>query len=175
MIAVLSLAVPLQGQVGPRGTQGQRGMSGQRGMQGQSGMERRGGGQGREAMMGGRQMRMGPADGVLGLREELGLTDDQVASLKATREAARAIHDGARLQMRGMRDQLDDGDLTQGQFLDLMTAHREAMQEHQRDLREQTEAILSDEQKDQLESLQRPRSRGQRGMKRGRGPGRDRG
>jgi len=152
-VVMLLLAVPLQGQVGPRG---QTGMQGQRGMQGHQGMQGQWGMQGQRQMMGGSQQRgmgmgMGSADGILWLSEELSLTDEQVESLRTTNEAARAIHDGARLQMRGMQDQLRDGDITQGQFMDLMTAHRDAMQAQQGNIQEQIDAILSDDQKAQLQ------------------------
>ena len=68
--------------------------------------------------------------------------------------------------MRGIRDQLRDGDITRGQFLDLMTEQRETMTQQQIDLRERTEAILSDEQKAQLRSGRR---RGGEGLAFGRG------
>ena len=70
-VLMLLLAVPLQGQVGPRGMQGQRG-----GMQRQQRMQRQG-------PRGDRQMQMGSgsADRVLWLQEELQLTDEQVANL----------------------------------------------------------------------------------------------
>jgi len=160
-IAMLLLAVPLQGQSGPRGMRGQRGIRGQQGTQGQHAMQSRGG----------RQMQMGSADRVLWLREELSLTDDQVADLKRSTEASRAMQDAARLQMRGMRDQLRDGEVTQGQFLDFMTERREAMQQQQLDIRNQTETILTDEQKDQITSMRRRGSQGQRGMRNRRGRG----
>ena len=153
VLAVL-LAVPLQGQAGP---------GGQRGMRGQG------------PMMGGFQpMGMRAADRLIRLREELNLADEQVESLKSTEEADREAHDGARLQIRGMRDQLRDGEITQGQFLDLMTAQRNAMMQQQNAYREQIDAILTDEQKDQLQSL-RGGGAPDRGMRRGRGPGRGRG
>ena len=66
------------------------------------------------------------ADRLIWLREELNLADEQVESLMSTEEADREAHDGARLQVRGIRDQLRDGEITQGQFLDLMTAQRDA-------------------------------------------------
>jgi hypothetical protein len=173
-IAMLLLAVPLQGQTGPRGMRGQQGIRGQRGTQGQRAMQRRGGRQGGQGQRGQsqmdrRQMQTGAADRILWLREDLNLTDDQVADLKRTTESARAVQDDARLQMRAMRDQLRDGEATQGQFLDFMTERRDAQQQQQLDVREQTEAILSDEQKDQVASMRRPGSRGQRGMRQRRG------
>ncbi len=149
-VLTLLLAVPLQGQAGP---------GGQRGMRGQG------------PMMGGFQpMGMGPADWLIWLREELNLADEQVESLKSTEEAA---HDGARLQMRGMRDQVRDGEITQGQFLDLMTAQRNAMMQQQNAYREQIDAILTDEQKNQLQSL-RGGGAADRRMRRGRGSGQGR-
>ena len=103
-------------------------------------------------MMGGfHPMGVGPADRLIWLREELNLADEQVESLKSTEEAGREANDGARLQMRGMRDQLRDGEITRGQFLDLMTAQRDAMMQQQNAYREQIDAILTDEQKDQLQ------------------------
>jgi hypothetical protein len=152
-VLMLLLAVPLQGQVGPRGMQDQWGMQGQ------------------GSMMGSQQMGMGSADGILWLREALSLTEEQVESLKDASEAARAIHDGARLQMRGMRDQLRDGNITQGQFMDLMTAHRDAMMQQQIGSQERIDAILTDEQRAQLQSRQGWGARG-RGMRGGQGAGR---
>ena len=159
-VAMLLLAVPLQGQGGPRGGQGQQGMRGQRS---QGAQMQRGGG-----------MQMGSAYGILWLREELELTEDQIERLKSTSEAERTLHDGARLQMRGMRDQLRDGDITRGQFMDLMTAHREAMQSGRSELKAQADAILTDTQKERLETLRDSRSEGQRGMKGRRGAGKRR-
>jgi len=114
-------------------------------------------------------MQMAAADRVLWLLEDLNLTDDQVADIKRPTESARAVQDDARLQMRAMRDQLRDGEATQGQFLDFMTERRDAQQQQQLDVREQTEAILSDEQKDQITSMRRRGSQGQRGMTQRRG------
>lgn len=149
-VLTLLLAVPLLGQVGP---------GGQRGMRGQ-----------RSGMGGFQQMGMHSADRLIWHRAELNLTDEQVESLKSAEEADREVHDGARLQMRGMRDQLRDGEITQGQFLDLMTAQRDAMMQQQTASREQIGAILTDEQKDDLRS-RRGRGAGDRGMRRGRGRG----
>ncbi len=152
-VLTLLLAVPLQGQAGP---------GGQRGMRGEG------------PMMGGFQpMGVGPADRLIWLREELNLADEQVESLKSTEEAGREANDGARLQMRGMRDQLRDGEITRGQFLDLMTAQRDAMMQQQNAYREQIDAILTDEQKDQLQSM-RGGGAPDRGMRRGRGSGQGR-
>ena len=153
-VLMLLLAVPLQGQVGPRGMQRQQHMQ-------------------RQGPRGNRQMQMGSgsADRVLWLHEELQLTDEQVENLKNTNQAARAVQDSARLLMRGIWDQLRDGDITRGQFLDLMTAQREAMTQQQIDLQEQTEAILGDAQKAQLRSRRRGGGEGRafgRGYRRGR-------
>jgi hypothetical protein len=115
-------------------------------------------------------MEMRAADQLIWLREELNLADEQVKSLKSTEEADREAHDGARLQIRGMRDQLRDGKITQGQFLDLMTAQRDAMMQQRNAYREQIDAILTDEQKDQLQSL-RGGAAPDLGMRRGRGSG----
>lgn len=149
-VLTLLLAVPLLGQVGP---------GGQRGMRGQ-----------RSGMGGFQQMGMHSADRLIWHRAKLNLTDEQVESLKSAEEADREAHDGARLQMRGIRDQLRDGEITQGQFLDLMTAQRDAMMQQQTASREQIDAILTDEQKDELRS-RRGRGAGDRGMRHGRGRG----
>ena len=173
-IAMLLLAVPLQGQIGPRGMRGQQGIRGQQSTEGQRAMQRRRGrrggrGQGGPSQMDRRQMGMGAADRVLWLREDLNLTDDQMTDLKRATASARAVQDDARLQMRAIRDQLRDGQATQGQFLDFMTERQDALQQQQLDVRAQTEAILSDEQKDQITSMQRRGSQGQRGMTQRRG------
>ena len=149
-VLMLSLAASLQGQTGRNNQHGMRGQG---------------------HMMGGSQqmqMGMGSADRVLWLREELGLTEEQVEGLKNTNDAAREIHDGAQLQMRGLQDQLRDGDITRGQFIDLMDTHRDAMMQQQAGFQEQIDAILSDDQKDQLESRRERGTRG-RGMRGGRG------
>lgn len=157
-VLTMLLAVPLQGQVGPRG--------GQRGMQGQPPMMNG------APMMGGSQMMgMGSANRILWLREELTLTEDQVESLKSVDEAAQEAHQGARLQMQGIQSQLRDGEITQGQFLDLMTAHREAMMQQRTAQQERIDAILTDEQKEQLQSFRGRGGPGQ-GMRRESGPSR---
>ena len=115
---------------------------------------------------------MAGADGVLMLREELNLTDEQVEDLKGISEAAREIHTGGQLQMQGMRDQLRDGEITQDQFRELMMAHRTAMMQQRSGFQERIDAILDADQKTQLQSLQRQGGRGRGMMKRGQVPGR---
>ncbi len=118
---------------------------------------------------------MGSADRLLWLSEELGFTDEQVESLRSIEEDARAAQDDARLAMRAMRDQLRDGEITRGQFLDLSTARREAMIAQQEALRERIDGVLTDEQRAQLRPLRGRGVPGRGMMRRGRGPAQNRG
>ena len=110
-------------------------------------------------------IRTDSADRLLWLSDPLGLTDEQVAALRSIEEDARAVQDSARLEMRAMRDQLRDGEITRGQFLDLSTAHRDAMNEKRETRRERIDSVLTDEQRRQLRSL-RGRGIPGRGMRR---------
>ena len=119
-------------------------------------------------------IRMDSADRLLWLSDALSLTDEQVEALRSIEEGARAVQDSARLEMRAMRDQLRDGEITRGQFLDLSMGHRDAMITKQETLRERIDGVLTDGQRQQLRSL-RGRGIPGRGMRRGGGPYRNRG
>ncbi len=118
--------------------------------------------------------RMDSADRLLWLSDALSLTDEQVEALRSIEEDARAVQDSARLEMRAMRDQLRDGEITRGQFLDLSTAYRDSMITRQESLRERIDGVLTDEQRRELQSL-RGRGIPGRGMRRSGGPFRNRG
>lgn len=118
--------------------------------------------------------RMDSADRLLWLSDALSLTDEQVEALRSIEEDARAVQDSARLEMRAMRDQLRDGEITRGQFLDLSTAYRDSMITRQESLRERIDGVLTDEQRRELRSL-RGRGIPGRGMRRSGGPFRNRG
>jgi len=104
-----------------------------------------------------KEMRGGPIERILGLKEKLGLTEDQVSKIKKigeeTRSAMKALHD-----KEGDRDSKKD---------DARKIHEAA--------KAKIDAVLTTEQKAKLEELKknRPegdRPQGEKGSKDGKGP-----
>lgn len=97
------------------------------------------------------------------MEEELGLTEGQVAQLKANREANRDVRKSQRDQMRELRKQLReaiDSGADQGTLDELGAQlgklHVAKMQEMQQ-MRQQFEVILTEEQKVKLKQLKEER------------------
>jgi regulator of replication initiation timing len=102
------------------------------------------------------------AEAILNFRDQLNLTDDQVASVKQVLEVDREVRDAQRLEVRGLRDQLRDGEITQNEFRENMKARRSNGEGSRAKNREALESILSEEQRTQMQGLRR-QARGVRG------------
>lgn len=107
-----------------------------------------------------KEMRGGPAERILGLKDKLGLTDDQVAQIKKIGEDTRAA-------MKALHEKGGDRESNKG----------EARKIHE-DSRAKVEAVLTAEQKAKLAELRKNRpdgagaggAKGEKGPKDGKGP-----
>lgn len=113
------------------------------------------------------------ADDIIRLQERLGLSEEQVESIKEAQRSDREARDALRLETREMRDQLRDEEITRQEFREGMAGRRTTEVDGMRGYRETLNGILTVEQRSQVRSLQRQANRG-RGVRRG-GPasGRD--
>jgi Spy/CpxP family protein refolding chaperone len=166
---VPNAGIPNAGAPNRQGPRNRAGMNGRRGAGGPDAFAGGRGGRNR----GGRG---NPAAMLLGLRQQLELTDDQVKRLESLQGAARP-KSTASDQMRARADLMDamqgDGNLSAARTaLDKMSRIRNDQTLAQLKLRQETRAILTPAQRTKLENLrpQGTRSRGFRQGGQGRGP-----
>jgi len=124
LAAVVALApMTLDAQVGPRG---------QRGIMAQSG---------------------GPGvEGILRQRERLELTDDQVAQLDRIRQELVAQRTSHQAEMADLRSKVRAGQLEASALQEQVQARQEAAEQFRTQNRERVKTVLTDAQKDQLQS-----------------------
>ena len=107
-----------------------------------------------------KEMRGGPIERILGLKEKLGLTEDQVAKIKKIGEDTRA-------EMKALREKEGDRESKKD---DIRKIHEAA--------KAKVDAVLTAEQKAKLEELRKqhdkgpggPKGEGEKGPKDGKGP-----
>ena len=122
------------------------------------------------------------AGAILNFRDQLNLSDEQVERVRQVLESDREARDTHRLEVRGLRDQLRDGEITQEEFREKMEMRRSDIGEDRLRNRERLQGILSEEQRTQMQDLRRQARQGgvrgdrshrrQRAMRRGRGAAR---
>lgn len=109
-------------------------------------------------------------EGALRMREELKLSNAQVAQLESLRKEIVAQRQNAARDMIELRSRLDAGNIDRAEAHKQMAARREAMRESMQQRRERLEKILTTEQREQLGRMRGMHAR--RGaMPRGRAPG----
>ncbi len=125
---------------------------------------RRGGGNAAPPQAPGRMMRAGGmmrggagVEGIMRMRDRLKLTDSQFKRLDAIRSdiVQRRIQHQARAEE--LRSRMMAGEATRGTFVDSMTAWRKAGAEVRQQDRQRVESILTDAQKDTLQTLMQRR------------------
>jgi len=96
-------------------------------------------------------------EGIMRMRDRLKLTDDQFQRLDAVRSEVvqRRIQHQARAEE--LRSRVMAGEATRGTLVDSMTAWRKAGAEIRQQDRQRVESILSDAQKDTLQTLMQRR------------------
>lgn len=120
------------------------------------------------------QTRDPSADEIIRLRESLNLSEEQVERIKEAQGVDREARDAMRLETRGMRDRLRDGEITREEFREELQGRRSSAMDGRIAHRETLQGILSEDQRSQMQSLRRQANRGQ-GVRSGRaGPTRSR-
>jgi hypothetical protein len=114
---------------------------------------------------------------VMRLRDRLELREDQVEELEELRRETVERRTAHRAQMDELRSQVRAGEMSRADFLEIAQARREASEEVRARDRERIEAILDEEQLQELETVRAElrgfaRGRAVRGQGR-RGPGAD--
>jgi len=112
----------------------------------------------------GARMRAASPEMIMAMRDRLELTDEQIATLDELRQESVALRNSHRAAMAEMRSQLQAGQIRRGEMMAFMEELRESAPAIAEQRRERIEAVLS---QDQLEQLQQMRDRG-RAFARGR-------
>lgn len=99
-----------------------------------------------------KEMRGGPVERLLGLKEKLGLTETQVAELKKIGEETRAA-------MKALREKEGDRE-----------SKKDDVKKIQESAKAKVDAVLTAEQKAKLEEIKKNRPDGEKGPKDGKGP-----
>ncbi|HSM62156.1 MAG TPA: Spy/CpxP family protein refolding chaperone [Longimicrobiales bacterium] len=92
-------------------------------------------------------------EGIMGMRERLELTDQQVEQLDALRQEAVQRRTAHRAQMEELRSQVRAGQLDRDAVREQMEARREASEAMRTQQQERIDAILNDAQRQQLEQV----------------------
>lgn len=115
---------------------------------------------------------------VLRLRDRLELTDPQVEQLNALRQEAVERRSAHQAQMDELRSRVMAGEMTRAELLEIAQARREGGQEVRDQQRERVEAVLNEDQLQELETIRatargfaRGRASAQRGLRSGGGQG----
>ncbi len=91
--------------------------------------------------------------GALRASERLELTESQVTALEGIRDRARAGNEVLSEQMRSLRQEMADGDITRNQIRERMTALAEQRREATAPLRQEVDDVLSAEQQARLRQV----------------------
>ena len=110
----------------------------------------------------------GGVERVLQLREDLELTEQQVADLNVLRADGLARRQAATATMMQLRSDLEAGEITRSEMRDALAERRATMQAEPGQMREQIERILTEEQVGILGQRARRGMRGGRSQMRGR-------
>lgn len=114
--------------------------------------------------------RRGGAEAVMGMRDRLELTDDQINSLEALRRSNVQSQNDQFSATNELRSQLQAGQIDRSEFNDTMRAQREANRDLAGQQRSEIEAILTEEQIESIRETQgraRAFARGRASMRRG--------
>jgi chromosome segregation ATPase len=99
-------------------------------------------------------------EAIMRARETLALTEDQISRLDAIRREVVAERSAAQAEMAELRSQLSAGQIRQSQLMAAQEERADAAQGRAEDVRARVDAVLTEEQRAQVEQM---RTRAQRG------------
>jgi hypothetical protein len=92
-------------------------------------------------------------EALMRMREELALTEEQIASLDVIRREAVERRTATRAEMAEMRSQLDAGQIRRSELMAFMEERQDAMTGVAEQQRERVDAILTDEQRQTVQEM----------------------
>jgi Spy/CpxP family protein refolding chaperone len=111
------------------------------------------------SLVGGRSIEAQGVEGIMRARETLALTEDQISQLDAIRREVVAQRSAEQAEIAELRSQLAAGQIRQSELMAAQEDRADAAQARGEDVRARVDAVLTEEQRAQVELL---RSRGQR-------------